>query len=110
MSHQNKPRQSVTVPAWWEDELEHRRKLADAANAALAGQTNNQFTVDIDPGATQTEVIYEKCRPDISVNLTPASAGASTMSVWVEPKMGKAIIHHDSSPATDRRFFAVFVG
>jgi hypothetical protein len=110
MSHQNKPRQSVKVPVFWNDDMEHLRKLGDATNQALSGQTNNQFTVDIDPDTTETVVMYEKCRPDISVNLTPASVGASTMNVWVEPKIGSATIHHDSDPSTDRKFFVVFVG
>lgn len=111
MSHQNTPRQSVTPPEFWQDEAEHRRKIAVATAAALSGQTNNQFTVTLGAGETQSEVLYTKCRPDISVNLTPASAtAAAAVGVWVEPQKGKAIIHHDSSPATDRRFFAVFVG
>ena len=93
------------------DEPEHRRKIAVTANAALFGQTNNQLTITLDPNATQTEVTYERCRHDISVNLTPASASAAAATgIWVEPKKGTATIHHDSSPATDRKFFAVFVG
>ena len=108
---QNKPRKSVEAPEYWENPEEGARKTAYAANAALNGQTNNQFTVTLTPGAISTDVTYEKSRPDISVNLTPASASAAAATgVWVEPKMGKATIHHDSSPATDRKFFAVFVG
>ena len=109
---QNRPRQRQTAPTFWQGpEEEHRRKLADASNAALSGQTNNQFTVTLEANATETEVTYEKCRPDISVNLTAASGSATTAAgVWVEPKIGKAIIHHDSSTATDRKFFVVFVG
>ncbi len=107
---QNRPRQRKPVPKYWNSEEEHLRKVSDGANAALSGQTNNQFTVTLDPDETTTEVLYEKCRPDISVNLTPGSASAAASTVWVEPQTGKAIIHHDSSPDTDRKFFAVFVG
>ncbi len=100
------------APTFWQGpEEEHRRQLADASNAALAGQTNNQFTVILEANATETEVIFDSCRPDISVNLTAASASSTTaVGVWVEPKIGKAIIHHDSSTATDRKFFVTFIG
>lgn len=100
------------APTFWQGpEEEHRRQLADASNAALAGQTNNQFTVILEANATETEVTFDSCRPDISVNLTAASASAtSATGVWVEPRIGKATIHHDSSTATDRKFFVVFVG
>jgi len=109
---QNTPRVRQTTPEYWEGrENEHRRKIAATANAALYGQTNNQFTVILEPNATETTILYEKSRPDISVNLTPGSLSAAmSVGVWVEPATGSAKIHHDSSTATDRKFFAVFVG
>jgi len=108
---QNKPRTSSTTPEYWFGrEDEHRRKISNAANAALFGQTNNQFTVILEPNQTETEVLYEKCRQDISINITAGSASAMSTAVWAEPLKGKAVIHHDSSPATDRKFFVVFIG
>ena len=108
---QNKPRTRSKAPEFHSDTEEHLRKIASAGNAALDGQTNNQITVTLEPDETSTEIMYARCRHDISVNLTPASASASAATgVWVEPKRGTATIHHDSSPATDRKFFAVFVG
>ncbi len=110
---QKKSRQRRLAPEFWDPENaeELARKTSAATNAALKGQTNNQITVFLEPDKTATVVIFDQCRSDISVNLTPGSASASAATgVWVDPQTGSATIHHDSSPATDRKFFAVFVG
>ena len=46
--------------------------------------------------------------------LSPLSASAAQALaagvIWCEPQNGQVVVHHDSDPATDRRFGMVVVG
>ena len=104
-----------SVPEFWAGaDSEHRRKMALAINGLLQGRLNSHFTVTLTPDATETELRYTDSRPGVTMLLTPnsptAAASQAAGTIWVETQTGKAIIHHDASPATDRRFFAVFIG
>lgn len=114
MSQENIPR-AATVPEYWHgNEEEHRRKISAAVNQLLKGVSNNHFTVILDPGKTTTEVMHPPVRSGAGVQITPGSPSAATSfaagNIWVETQAEKAIIHHDSSSATDRKFHLVFAG
>lgn len=103
-----------SVPETWSrnraDEL--HRKVAQALNSVLRGETNNHFTVTLAPGTTETEVRYSSARPGVVPVLTPlsASAAAAAAIVWASAELGKVVLHHDSDPATDRAFGVVIIG
>jgi hypothetical protein len=113
MAQENLPR-AVTVPEFWQNEEEHRRKLGKAVNQLQKGVSNNHFKVTLTRGETETEVMFPPIRPGATVQLTPGSASAAesyaTGAIWVETEAGKAIIHHDASAATDRIFHLTFSG
>ena len=113
MAFEAQPR-SKTVPEWWSDDRkdELARKVGQAVNAIMNGQTNNHFTVTLDPNKTTTTIPYAPARPGSSPVLTPltASAAASAALVFAEPGTGEVVICHDSSAATDRRYALVIVG
>jgi hypothetical protein len=109
----------VVPPEFWEETdartgREHLRKLAISVGQLLSGGTNSHFAVTLDPGETETEVLYSKAHLRSSVLLSPqtASAASSLASglVYAVAKKGGAVIHHDSSSVTDRRFAVLFAG
>ena len=112
MSQSTIPR-AVTVTEFWEgSDPEHRRRLAVAINQLQKGISNNHFTVILEANETDTEVRHPPVRPGGTVQLTPASASAATSmatgAIWLETQTEKAIIHHDSTADTDRKFFISF--
>jgi hypothetical protein len=114
MAQTNIPR-AQTVPDYWKgNEEEHRRKLGQAVNQLMKGVSNNHFSVTLDAGDTETTVLHPPIRPGSAIQITPGSASAATSfasgAIWVEAQTGKAIIHHDSSTATDRLFHLTFSG
>jgi hypothetical protein len=94
------------------DEKEHRRKLAQAVNGLLLGQSNNVHSVTLTANATSTVLTRVGISPLASAFLSPmsASAAASLALVWASVARGEVTIHHDSSPATDRTFGVLVSG
>ena len=113
MSHTSSHR-SKNVPDSWGQEGEHRRKLAHALNGVLRGETNNHFTVTLDPDATSTEVSFEPSRTGATPVLSPLSAAGATAiatgQVYAVASDGKVTIHHDSSSDIDRQVALVILG
>ena len=104
-----------TVPEFWRGKPEeHSRKLAQSVNSMLDGQTNNQFTVTLEAGQTQTEVEFLTARPGVSVLLTAQNAAAATLQrttdVYAEADTGKVRIKHDVSVSGTERFSLIIVG
>jgi hypothetical protein len=100
------------VPLFLERADEHRRKLAQAINALLAGKSNNHFTTTLRANQITTEVQFTESRAGVVPLLVPLSASAALTiaNFWTEPQDKKVIIHHDSSAATDRQVGVVIVG
>ena len=113
MSQENLPRAATVEEFHVGDEAEHRRRLSVAVNQILKGVSNNHFSVTLEANETTTEVMHPPVRTGAGVTLTPGSASAATSfaagGIWVETENGKAIIHHDSSAETDRKFFLAFL-
>ncbi len=111
MAHTGVEHRTQFAPDRWDREDEHRRKLAQAANAALKGLTNNHFTLELDLNATTTEVTVETARPGTIGLVVPlsAAAAATVTEYWTEADIGKVTIHHGAS-ATERRVGLVVIG
>lgn len=112
MAQTNIPRAETAQEFWEGDDKEHRRRLAVALNQSQKGITNNHFSVTLEANETTTEVMHPPVRLGGTVQITPATASAATSfaagTIWVETETAKAIIHHDSSTATDRTFHLAF--
>ena len=114
MSHVTGER-NRSVPEFWRGKPEeHSRKLAQALNGMLDGQTNNQFTVTLEAGKTQTEVAFLPSRPEVAVLVTPqnqpAAALMRTTDVYAEADTGKVRIKHDASAVGTEKFSLIVVG
>jgi len=88
------------------------RRVAQTANGALNGETNNVLHVTLEPGVAFTEVGEPRVKPGTVVLLVPESesAAAAIASVYSVASTGLITIHHNSDPATDRTFGVVFFG
>ena len=113
MAHEREHRTNA-VPETWGDTREHLRKLAQGLNSALRGETNNHFTVTLEPDATQTEVPFPNARPGVVPVLQPLTAAAAAAlasgTVYATAESGKVVIHHGSDPGTEREIGVVIVG
>lgn len=100
------------VPLSWPGSLkEHLLKIAQAVNGLLVGQTNNTQEITLDASATETEVTENAAHPNVTPILVPKTANAAAATgIWFEAFQGRVVIHHDSSPATDRTFSLLLFG
>ena len=101
-----------TVPDFWADEVEHRRKMSLAINAILRGQLNNCVAVTLDANETTTTVSDARVTPETFAALVPTSSDAAILVgaglVWTTTSAGVVTIHHDSSPSTARTFGLIY--
>lgn len=113
MSHGREHR-TQSLPETWGREDEHRRKLAQAINSLLRGESNNHYTVTLTPDATETEIQYPSARSGVVPVLQPLSPGAAAAlasgSVYATAENGKVVIHHDADPSDERTLGVVIVG
>ena len=111
MSHLNEDHFPI-VPKFWTDLNEHLRKASQALNGVLNGETNNALTVILEVNETSTTVPEPRMTTHSVPLMTPlsASAAADFTKFWSEAKNGSIVIHHDSSPITDRKLGVVFSG
>lgn len=107
MNRYNTPRQFMEGA-----EKDLWRELATSVRGILKGQTNNTYEATLAADADTTVVTVEHASlGGIAVfNATSASAAASAENIWTETKKGQVIIHHDSSPATDRTVALLVMG
>jgi hypothetical protein len=101
MSHRH-----PTVPDFWSDAAEHRRKLAGAVNGLLKGQLNNHYEVTLTPDETTTELVDPNITAETGALLSPLSASAALAlaNLYSVPTVGSVTFHHDSTSDTDRTF------
>ena len=85
------------VPTVFPDEVEHRRKLAEAIQWLLAKQASGRVTIG---AGTETVVTSSAVTTDSAVVLAAASADAAGLAgVYVEPGAGTFTIHHPDDSA-----------
>ena len=88
-------------------------RIARTLNEAIFGNLNVVRDVTLEVGATETVVIDDRIGVFswvLPMPLTESAAGvAGPGGMWLEPKSGQVVIHHDASSATDRHFrLAIF--
>lgn len=101
-------------PLFWSPDrsAELWRTMSLAIRGLLSGKHNAVHTITLTPNALLTEFVDELIDSQTRVFLQPmtASAAASVASVYVVTTAGRAQIHHDSDPATDRDFALTHAG
>jgi hypothetical protein len=104
-------RRVQVVPERWGRPDEHFRKVAQATNALLQGQGNNNFNVTLRANETTTEVEVSFAAQGQAAILAPLTASAAAASgIYAVPETEKVVIHHDAAAATDRNFQLILVG
>lgn len=102
-------RSRPNAPEDWDDDVEHRRVLAETANSALRGHLNNGGTVTLTASATSTTVSNAHTNAGSTVFLQPVSENAGNTRYYITTADGSFTIVHDSQGFTDRTFnYAVF--
>jgi hypothetical protein len=69
---------ALKAPVTWGDGAEHRRKIANAANNALEGRTNNGGTVTLTANQATTVVSDNRAGDDSVIVFMPTTASAAT--------------------------------
>lgn len=98
---------AVKAPVNWRDSAEHRRKLAEAANASLDGQGFNAGLITLTASSTTTVVTDLRAGVDSVITFMPKTANAaSALSGLYVSSRGKGTftITHASTATTDRDF------
>lgn len=91
------------------DAASHRTLIAQAANAALRGETYNTGTVTAD--AATVTVINPRIGPGKQIVMTPANAEAAGLAWYVaETRKGEADIVFPVAPSGEAKFTYSVVG
>lgn len=110
MSYESTGR-TESAPEFWHESKEHSRKIAQAVNGILNGQTNNAFVVTLESGGTSTTVPFAPSRSGGSVLLFPQNDAAATLSrtqnVYAETRAGEVLVTH--GPAVGGEVFSLVV-
>lgn len=96
------------------DPEELQRRTIQAVNDLQKGKGNNHDLCILEPNATQTECFNINANIGGIAVLSAMSPSAATAVaagvIWVEVVNNNVVIHHDSSPLTDRKFGVVQYG
>ena len=103
------------IPESWDEKRtnEQIRKIAVTLNQMIGGRADNVVPFSLGVDVTETTLTIPSMNAEMSFQVTAQSSNAASAIVaglWVEPKIGKVIVHHDASPQTDRTFAGVFSG
>jgi hypothetical protein len=93
------------------DEKQHRRLIAEAANAALRGETHNTGQFTAPPGAASYTLQHSRLGVGKVLLLVPTNAAAA-ISLWHVSKIlkGTAVINFSNPPTSDAAFDFVIIG
>ena len=103
------------VPADWGNEREHRRKLAESLNRALAGKLNATLDVTLAANQAATAVTDARLSASSFLGFCPLTANAAaeigngTLYVSAQGK-GTATLAHANTAQTDRNFRLLVIG
>jgi hypothetical protein len=103
------------VPADWGNEREHRRKLAESVNRALAGKLNATLDVTLTANQAATAVTDARLSTASYIGLCPLTANAAaelgngTIYVSAQGK-GTLTLTHANNAQTDRNFRLLVIG
>lgn len=103
------------APETLNDEVDHRRKIAQTANLAMQGKVNAVTQVTLTPSSTTTTLIDSRIGATTGIFFSPLSANAASAlsGLWVNvslQKNGQATLTHASTATTDRTFNVLLIG
>ena len=99
------------VPLTWQNEQEHRLKLAVAINGILNGNVNSTGTVTLTANTTTTTVSDLRASGSSVVLFMPQTANAAAESPYVATQTaGSFTITHANAATTDRTFRYLVMG
>jgi hypothetical protein len=104
---------SSFAPPDFPDERTHRHLVAEAANAALRGETHNTGVFTLPAGATEFTLHDPRIGVEKVLLLSPLDAGAATLAWWIEESAtakGVATIKFATAAAANCRFNYAIVG
>jgi hypothetical protein len=104
---------TLNVPRSWDNEKDHRAKLADAINRALQGKLNNTGSVTLTANSATTTLTDPRIGKDSVILIQPTTANAATATGNVyfgTPGNGTVTINHTNNAQTDRTFKYVIIG
>ena len=94
-------KRTESAPEFWYEGREHSRKIAQAVNGILNGNTNNTFRVTLEAGTTSTTVPFPPAREGGSVLLFPQGDSAAelvrTTNVYASASSGEVVITHGAA-------------
>lgn len=101
------------APEVWQNEVEHRRKLAQASNLALGGKMNAVTQVTLAANSTTTALIDKRIGANTFIGFSPltANAAAAQAGLYVSSQVnGSATLTHANTATTDRTFNVLLIG
>ena len=108
-----KPGKVVIAPLKWDDEVEHRRKLALAVNNALDRKINAVITVTLETEMLSTTIVDDRIIPTTSLALAPLTPSAQAMvgaGLSIVPTVGSATLYHRQTAIPDLTYKVSFLG
>lgn len=101
-----------TAPENFSLTAEYIRKMKDAINFAMRGKSNNTGEFTLTASTTSTTVIDNRCNENSVVLYIPVTANAAThmSNMYVAAGDKSFVLHHSSSPQTDKTFRYVIIG
>lgn len=101
------------APIDWYEAAEHRRKIAEVANQAMQGKTNNTGSFTVAASVSTTTISDPRIGPDSVLTLMAktANAAAEMDSLYFTSfTAGECVANHANNAQTDRVFKFVVVG
>lgn len=102
-----------SAPEAWNNDVEHRRKIARTANLALGGKLNAVMTLTLAANSPTTSVTDQRIGADTFFGFQPltADAAAALSSLYVSSQAnGVATLTHANNAQTDRTFNVLLIG
>lgn len=98
-----------------EDEKKHRRQLAQAAEAAMAGRTNNVLDVTVDANQAATTVTDSRIGVNTVAIAVPTTVNAQAAAIWPyrdvsSPVNGSMSLIHTNNADADKTYKIILVG
>jgi hypothetical protein len=103
----------MKVPLRFDNEKEHRERLAQAVNQIDEGKTSNSGSFTVSQSTTTTTVSDPRAGIDTKVFFSPTTASAATeIATMYHSGSGKGefTVTHSNSAVADRTFNYVIVG
>lgn len=102
----------LTVPETGNNDVEHRRQIAQGVNRALAGKLNAVRQITLTPSSTTTIVEDARITPSSFISLQPTTLNAAQMSYWYTSSQtnGSVTFTHPSDAFADKTFNMVVIG